>query len=332
MKNKIILLIILVCIMSLNNSTYALAKTHLITLDITGACECVKRPKGVKRAVKAKISNDKKSVVKVKFIKKSKDKRIEFKGIKTGKAKVTVSLYDSKNKKTTYSYSVKVKKSKPLTDKEKGQLSLKLQNYIRKELGVPEITWSDDLYEFALYRLKTSGYDKHENLNRDMVSYFGEYAGYKNLLLSENLFSGCNNVEDVVQGWCESPGHYRNMIDPEHAYGAVACLNGMWCAVFKDGEEINGWDQIGIKAVTLKRYDAENDLFVCDCRLGYYIKDEKDTTHKVITIKDAEGEKIYLLRDKTYVIYEIKPPIETGRAERMVIDIDDNTPSELIIQ
>ena len=57
-----------------------------------------------------------------------------------------------------------------------------------------------------------------------------------------------------------------------------------------------------------------------------------DTTHKVITIKDAEGEKIYLLRDKTYVIYEIKPPIETGRAERMVIDIDDNTPSELIIQ
>ena len=43
-------------------------------------------------------------------------------------------------------------------------------------------------------------YDKHVNLANDMNAYFGGFAGYKNLLFSENMTTGAT-AKDAMESW-----------------------------------------------------------------------------------------------------------------------------------
>lgn len=97
-------------------------------------------------------------------------------------------------------YKVKVIKTKAPTDLERSKKAFAIQNQYRKAKGVKELEWSDEIYEFCRYRLKTSGYDKHVNLANDMNAYFGGFAGYKNLLFSENMTTGAT-AKDAMESW-----------------------------------------------------------------------------------------------------------------------------------
>ena len=130
----------------------------------------------VRKAKKVKVKSSKKSVVTVKF--KKKRKQIYFKAEKKGTVVVYVSCKMKNGKTKKMKYKVKVIKTKAPTDLERSKKAFAIQNQYRKAKGIKELQWSDEIYEFCRYRLKTSGYDKHDNLVNDMNAYFGDLAGY----------------------------------------------------------------------------------------------------------------------------------------------------------
>lgn len=179
-KMSFVLLLVLTVAGRKETEVSAKIKTKKITIDLRGGNTAIREPEIVRKAKKVKVRSSKKSVVTVKF--KKKRKQIYFKAKKKGTVVVSVS-YKMKNGKTKkMRYKVKVIKTKAPTDLERSKKAFAIQNQYRKEKGVKELEWSDEIYEFCRYRLKTSGYDKHVNLANDMNAYFGGFAGYKNLL------------------------------------------------------------------------------------------------------------------------------------------------------
>lgn len=150
------------------------AKTGKVELNLTGTPVQNRRPQALEKAKKVTIKCSKPSVVKVKFKKNRKDKRIVFTGKKKGTAVVAVRCRLKNKKKKSYKYKVKVVKGKKVSDLGRAKEAFKIQNQYRKEKGVAALEWSDELYQFCLYRLKNSGFDAHKNLGRDMNGYFGD--------------------------------------------------------------------------------------------------------------------------------------------------------------
>lgn len=315
-------------------STEVMAKTSTVTIDLTGGSEPVKRPAKLKNAKKVKITNSKKSVVKVKYLKSNKDRRIQFTGKKVGTSNVSVKCYLKGGKTKTYKYKVKVKRSKEKTELDYAKEAFKIQNDYRAEKGVAALEWSDELYEFCLYRLKTSGFDGHENLFRDMNDYFGNFAGYKNLLFGENMHRGRTEPKAAMESWKDSPGHYSNLLKAEHKCGAIAKYGFTWCAIFYDGdkEDFVGWDQIRIKKITVKRYDENTGVFLNSCDFAYYEEENRLDTMKVGRINRIEGKDVYIDPDKTYIFYERIAPDGYTKAANVKIDVTMDGPDEVILK
>lgn len=112
-----------------------------------------------------------------------------------------------------------------------------IQNQYRKEAGVSQLTWSDTLYQIGLYRLETSGYDSHENVEKDLKTYANSFGitvqnpkskytepyvmefGY-----NENLAAGQTSPKEVMYSWKTSLGHYINLKRSSDNSGAIACI------------------------------------------------------------------------------------------------------------
>ena len=111
-------------------------------------------------------------------------------------------------------------------------------------------------------------------------------------------------------------------------------MNGMWCALFFDDDKsvLSGWKDMKIKSINIKRYDIKSEDLVEGSMIGYYVQDNKEGTMETARIKSKDGRKIYLEYGKTYVIYESMSPSGCNVAERVVLYIDDDTPSELILR
>lgn len=310
------------------------AGTRSVTIDLTGGSNPVRRPAKLNKAKRVKISNNKKSVVKVKYIKSKRDRRIEFTGKKTGNARVRVKCYLNSGKTKTYTYKVKVKKSRKKTDIEYAKEAFEIQNGYRAEKNIPALQWSDELYEFCLYRLKTSGYDSHNNLMRDIYGYFGNFAGYNQLIFAENLYSGSRLPEKAMKGWKGSPGHYNNLMNSNHVCGAIAVYGVMWCAVFYDGneQELVGWDQHQIRKINVRRFDDKTSTYLSTCDFAYYEDGKKKDTMKVARITDPSGKAVYLEVGKTYIFYERIAPVGFSKAAGVKINIATDIPDEVILK
>ena len=310
------------------------AKTKNIKIDLRGEMTPVERPIALEKAKKVRIVCSNKSVVAVRYKKDRKDKRIVFTGKKKGTAKVTVICTLKSRKKKTYKYRVQVIKSKEVTAKDKGKKAFKIQNQYRKEKGVAALEWSDELYEFCLYRLKTSGFDRHENLVKDENGYFGNYARFKHLLLGENLYSGSELTKTAMKAWKKSPGHYRNLLSSNYVCGAIACYKTMWCAIFydKDKSEIENWRDYHIKEITVKRYDSQSGIYLSNSTISYYEEGNREKTLEAAKITEASGKKIYLEIGKTYVIYERKAPDGYEKAERIIITVTEDGIDEIVLK
>ncbi len=311
----------------------ASAKTGKVELNLTGTPVQNRRPQALEKAKKVTIKCSKPSVVKVKYKKNRKDKRIVFTGKKKGTAVVTVKCR-VKNKKTkSYKYKVRVVKGKKVTDLGRAKKAFKIQNQYRKEKGVAALEWSDELYQFCLYRLKNSGMDKHENLLKDMNGYFGDYVKYKHLLFAENLDAGNSSAKDTMEVWKNSSGHYHNLLSKNHVCGAIACYKDMWCAIFydKDRSEVENWRDYKIKKIIIKRYDSGKGAYTADCSIGYYETDDHWNTLQAATISKASGKDIYLAVGRTYTIYERKRPDGCEKAQSVTITVTENGVSEVVL-
>ena len=310
------------------------AKTKNIKIDLRGEMTPVERPIALEKAKKVRIVCSNKSVVAVRYKKDRKDKRIVFTGKKKGTAKVTVICTLKSRRKKTYKYRVQVIKSKEVTAKDKGKKAFKIQNQYRKEKGVAALEWSNELYEFCLYRIKTSGFDKHENLGRDGNAYFGKFYKYKHLMFGENLYCGSDRALDAMKAWKKSIRHYHNLLSEDHVCGAIAGYNGVWCAIFYDKEkgELKNWRDYQLKEITVRRYDSQKGIYLSGSSIGYYEAGKRQETLEAAKITETSGKKIYLEIGKTYVFYERISPDGCKKAESMTVTVTEDGESEIILK
>lgn len=310
----------------------ATTKTKYVTLDLNRGYITTKRPSGLTKAKKVSVKSSKKSVATVGYSKKKGDRRVNIVGKKVGKTTITVKCQYKNRRTTTYKYKVTVVKKHVKTALEKGKEAFQMQNQLRKEAGVSTLQWSDELYQFCLYRMKTSGYDKHANLGKDMNSYFGNFAGFKSLLFGENMTCD-TSAKEAMKSWKNSLGHYRNLLASSHICGAIATYKGMWFAVFydKDSSELKNWKSYHIKEIVVKRYNTTTGAAIAGSSIGYYENDNRSGSLKTDRISKAEGKSIYLEIGKTYVIYETIRPSGYEKAKSVTITVTEDGASEVVL-
>ncbi|MBV8144349.1 MAG: CAP domain-containing protein [Gammaproteobacteria bacterium] len=84
-------------------------------------------------------------------------------------------------------------------------------------------------------------YFEHRDLNGQSPADRVRAAGYREKLVGENIAYGPKSVEEVVQGWLDSPGHCENIMDPRFAEMGIASASGRtgrhglyWVQVFAE--------------------------------------------------------------------------------------------------
>lgn len=332
-----VLILVIVCVMMTAPGAEIQAKTKKISLVLNGRKQRTVTISNSDKKSEMKIKVSKKSVVKVKRIKKS--KKIRFTANKKGTAKVTVCWKNKKRKKETSVYLVKVSEKqnkatkKTLTAKENAMRVFRKQNEYRTAAGVGKLEWSDELYDFLIYRMNKSGYDEHKNLNADIQDYFGLYASYKNLVFSENMLtSGSDSPTDVMGRWTKSSAHKRNYLDADHKYGAIAKVSTMWFAIFWDGEksDLENWRKYKLKMYSVKRFDTSTNSFLQNCKIAYYDVTDKKNRFST-TIGETKYKNIVLEVGKTYRFYETATDGTYQKANPVSVTVEENASGEIIL-
>lgn len=117
------------------------------------------------------------------------------------------------------------------------------QNKLRKKEGAKALIWSDILYSICVQRTKDNESYAHEKFRATTRKVLMEQyrvseenaRDFSAFCVSENLFYGCfADIKDGVDLWynektgrygngsIDGMGHYRNMINVEWIYGAIA--------------------------------------------------------------------------------------------------------------
>lgn len=301
-------------------------KTEKVTI-IKGRNQCFTFRKLKLKKIKVKYS--KKKIAKAKL---KKDVNlcayIQIDGKKLGQTTVTVKAYLANKKRKTFKYKVKVTNYLQIANskaaKKKAKKAFALQNKYRKQAGAKTLEWSDEMYEYGLYRLKTSGYDRHENEDRDSNSYFGDlaaimYAEKDCHWLNENLAS--LDLTSAVKAWKNSPGHYRTMIEDCWRCGAIVQYNDIQIAVFSasTANEMKEWRNYKSKyaKVVIKRQNALTCAFLPGSEISIYDKADKWNTMRTCSIMKASGLVLYVKAGRDYGIFESMVPNGSQKAQRV---------------
>lgn len=112
---------------------------------------------------------------------------------------------------------------------------LALHNEERAERGVPPLCWSEDPAAAATAHsedMMERGFFAHETPEGITPADRTLSSGYDSSFIAENIQihhmsvgfePNMKDLEEVVRGWMESPGHRRNLLDPElHEVGIGA--------------------------------------------------------------------------------------------------------------
>ena len=301
-------------------------KTEKVTI-IKGRNQCFTFRKLKLKKIKVKYS--KKKIEKAKLKKDvNLGAYIQIDGKKLGQTTVTVKAYLANKKRKTFKYKVKVTNYLQIANskaaKKKAKKAFALQNKYRKQAGAKTLEWSDEMYKYGLYRLKTSGYDRHENEERDSNSYFGDlaaimYAEKDCHWLNENLAS--LDLTSAVKAWKNSPGHYRTMIEDCWRCGAIVQYNDIQIAVFSasTANEMKEWRNYKSKyaKVVIKRQNALTGAFLPGSEISIYDKADKWNTMRTCSIMKASGLVLYVKAGRDYGIFESMVPNGSQKAQRV---------------
>ena len=305
-------------------------KTEKVTI-IKGRNQCFTFRKPKLKKIKVKYSSPGKKKIATARMKKdtSLGAYIRIDGKKLGQTTSTVKAYFSNKKCKTFKYKVKVTTYLQIANsaaaKKKAKKAFALQNKYRKQAGAKELEWSDEMYEYGLYRLKTSGYDRHENEDRDSNSYFGDlaaimYAEKDCHWLNENLAS-YYYLTSAVKAWKNSPGHYRTMIEDCWMCGAIVQYNDIQIAVFSSStaNEMKEWRNYKSKyaKVVIKRQNALTGAFLPGSEISIYDKADKWNTMRTCSIMKASGLVLYVKAGRDYGIFESMVPNGSQKAQRI---------------
>lgn len=114
---------------------------------------------------------------------------------------------------------------------------LDLTNQARREQGLESLQWSDSLARAARYhaahmaKYRYFDHDSHLPDGRRMsaaerIRHFDpHYSG-------ENIAWNQPNPQEVIRIWMQSPGHRKNILNPESTRLGVGYVRGYWVQVF----------------------------------------------------------------------------------------------------
>jgi uncharacterized protein YkwD len=105
----------------------------------------------------------------------------------------------------------------------------------------PPVTLSGTLSGVALGHasdMAEHNYLEHEDRQGKSPSDRVRASGYPEKLVGENIAYGPKTVDEVVQGWLDSPGHCENIMDPRFAE------MGVGYAVSRDAKHAMYWVQV----------------------------------------------------------------------------------------
>jgi uncharacterized protein YkwD len=93
----------------------------------------------------------------------------------------------------------------------------------------PPLAWNDALARAAERHTRdmvAGNFFSHTGSDKTELRQRADAAGYKWRTLAENIAGGRGTVDGTIQQWLESPGHCANLMKPDLAHVAVACVPG----------------------------------------------------------------------------------------------------------
>ena len=302
-------------------------KTEKVTI-IKGRNQCFTFRKLKLKKIKVKYS--KKKIAKAKLKKDvNLGAYIQIDGKKLGQTTVTVKAYLANKKRKTFKYKVKVTNYLQIANskaaKKKAKKAFALQNKYRKQAGAKTLEWSDEMYEYGLYRLKTSGFDSHKNNKRDCSAYFGDLADIMYVekdchWILENLATH-SDLTDAMKAWKKSAGPYRNMISETWKCGAIVQYDNTQIAVFSSStaNEMKEWRNYKshYAKVVIKRQNVLTGAFLPGSEVSIYDKADKWNTMKAYEVRKESGLVLYVKAGRNYGIFESIVPDGSQKAQRV---------------
>ncbi len=83
---------------------------------------------------------------------------------------------------------------------------------------------------------------------QDRIAMAGyTFNGYRSFMIGENIAQGQMSIAEVMRGWFNSPGHCRNLMNPEFKEVGIAFYNTYWVQDFGGREAFTAEQQKLIK-------------------------------------------------------------------------------------
>ena len=104
----------------------------------------------------------------------------------------------------------------------------------------PPLVWNNQLEIAAVGHaadMSKKGYFSHNSLDgrtsdQRMVAAGYGYNGFKSFAVGENIAQGQMSIAEVMAGWFKSPGHCKNLMNPEFKEVGIAKYNDYWVQDF----------------------------------------------------------------------------------------------------
>jgi uncharacterized protein YkwD len=96
--------------------------------------------------------------------------------------------------------------------------------------SVPALIWNSKLESAAeAHSLDMSDHNffSHTGSDGSDVAMRAQAQSYEWRAIGENIAAGQNTAEEVIEGWLESPGHCRNLMNENYTEVAVACVQNV---------------------------------------------------------------------------------------------------------
>jgi len=133
----------------------------------------------------------------------------------------------------------------------------------------PPLTWNNYLEVAAEghaddmnNRSYFSHYSKDGRNMEDRIVLAGYiFKGYRSFTVGENIAFGQESIAEVMDGWFKSPGHCRNLMNPEFKEVGVARSGTYWVQDFGGRESFTPAEQRMIKngRMIIKRYKGSEE-------------------------------------------------------------------------
>ncbi|QYX56128.1 CAP domain-containing protein [Roseovarius sp. SCSIO 43702] len=107
-------------------------------------------------------------------------------------------------------------------------------NDYRAQAGAPPLRLDATLARVAsahATEMFTSGRFSHTGADGSSVGDRVRRAGYGFCFVAENIAQGPSGVDEVLSGWMQSPGHRRNMLNPQADGVGLARRGDLWVMV-----------------------------------------------------------------------------------------------------